>query len=171
MKTLYLMGKGAALNDVYRRIRSALSRQYDLSRRVLYERDRRRPVLERTKEVGHTTIVNNVVVNEVVNVNYVEQKTETTVVERQIATTDNAEQAGKVEGDTLEVYEPKPDETPETAAPPEPKDVEEVAKASETKAQAEGEATTEDQLAPKEVQEAIKERKGGKGRKAKAEAT
>ena len=38
--------------------------------------------------------------------------------------------------------------------------METVAEASETKAQAEGEATTEDRLAPKEVQEAVKERKG-----------
>jgi uncharacterized protein YraI len=142
----------------------------DLPRYYVNDRGRRRSAFDRTRPLGHTTIVNKTVVNNVVNVNYVEQKTETTVVERQIARTDNAEQAGRVEGDTLEVYEPKPDETTETAAPPEPKDVEAVAEASETKAQAEGEATTEDQLAPKEVQEAIKERKGGKGRMAKAEA-
>ena len=105
------------------------------------------------------------VVNNVVNVTYVEQKTQKKVVTRQIARTDDAKQAGKIENDTVEVFEPKPDETPEALAPPEPKPVEEVAKTSETKAQAEGEATTEDALAPPEVEKAVKERKG-KGKKA-----
>lgn len=142
----------------------------DLPRYYVNDRDRRRRDFERTRPVGHTKIVNKTVVNNVVNVNYVEQKTKKKVVKRRIARTDDAEAAGKVEDDTLEVYEPEADEKPEAKGPPEPKDVEEVAKASETKAQAEGEATTEDMLAPKEVQEAAKERKGGKGRKAKAAA-
>ncbi len=116
----------------------------DLPRYYVNDRDRRRRDFERTRPVGHTTIVNKTVVNNVVNVNYVEQKTKKKVVKRRIARTDNAEAAGKVEDDTLEVYEPEADEKPEAKAPPEPKDVEEVAKASETKAQAEGEATTED---------------------------
>jgi uncharacterized protein YraI len=137
----------------------------DLPRYYVNDRDRRRRDFERTRPVGHTTIVNKTVVNNVVNVTYVEQKTKKKVVRRRIAATDNAEAAGKVEGDTLEVYEPKPDETSGAEAPPEPKNVEAVAEESETKGQAEGEATTEDQLAPKEVQEAIKARKG-KGRKA-----
>jgi len=138
----------------------------DLPRYYVNDRGRRRSAFQRTRPVGHTTIVNKTVVNNVVNVNYVEQKTQTKVVERRIARTDNAEQAGKVKGDTLEVYEPEVGESPEANAPPEPKDVETVAEASETKAQAEGEATTEDMLAPPEVQEAAKVRKG---RKAEAE--
>src|SRR5665811_1641045 len=142
----------------------------DLPRHYVHDRARRRRDFERTRPIGHTTIVNKTVVNNVVNVNYVEQKTKTKVVERHIAATDNAEQAGKVEGDTLEVYEPQADETPEAKAPSEPKDVKTVAEASETKAQAEGDATTEDMLAPPEVQEAAKARKGRKRQKAEAEA-
>jgi len=44
-------------------------------------------------------------------------------------------------------------------APEEPTEIEEVANVSETKAQARGEATTEEMLAPPEVREAIKKRR------------
>ncbi|MGH6735683.1 MAG: DUF6600 domain-containing protein [Methyloceanibacter sp.] len=140
----------------------------DLPRHVLYDRDRWRPALERTRPIGHTTIINNkTVVNKVVNVKYVEQKTNKKVVKRKVVKkADEAQQIAKVENDVVEVYEPKPDEKPAKLAPPEPKEVEEVAKASETKEQAEGEATTEEMLAPPEVKEAVTQRKG-KGRKGK----
>ena len=81
--------------------------------RYYVPRDRRRAAFDRTRPVGNTTIINNnVTVNKVVNVTYVEQKTQKKVVTRQITRTADAKQAGKVENDTVEVYEPKADETP-----------------------------------------------------------
>ena len=125
----------------------------------------RRPFFERSRPIGHTTIVNNnTVVNNIVNVQYVEEKTNTKVVEKTIKKTKNINQAGTMEGEALEVYEPALDEKPQTLAPPEPKTVEEVAANSETKGQAEGTAGTEDMLTPPEVDQALKERKSKKAR-------
>jgi len=132
----------------------------DLQRQIVRDRDRQRPILERSRPLGNTTITNNnVVVNTVVNVTYVEEKTQEKVVERKIAKAKDAEAAGKVEGDVVEIFQPAAEETPADFAPPEPKRIEEVAEESETKDQAEGEATTEEMLVPPEIQKAEEERK------------
>ena len=130
-----------------------------------YVRDRR-PFIEQSRPIGHTTIVNNnTVVNNVVKVEYVEEKTNTEVVEKTIQKTKNINEAGRTDGDALEVYEPALDKKPEIGAPAEPKKVEEVAAISETKGQAEGAAGTEDMLTPPEVEQALKERKSMKARR------
>ena len=127
----------------------------DLQQQIVYDRDRQRPILERTQPLGNTTITNtNVVVNNVVNVTYVEEKTREKVVERKIAKAKDAKEAGKVEGDAIEIFQPAAGEIPANLAPPEPKKVEDVAKESETKDQAEGEATTEEMLVPPEIKKA-----------------
>ena len=129
-----------------------------------YVRDRR-PFIEQSRPIGHTTIVNNTVVNNVVKVEYVEEKTNTEVVEKTIQKTKNINEAGRTDGDALEVYEPALDKKPEIGAPAEPKKVEEVAAISETKGQAEGAAGTGAMLTPPEVEQALKERKSMKARR------
>lgn len=127
----------------------------DLQGQIVRDRDRQRPILEGTRSLGNTTITNNnVVVNNVVNVTYVEEKTQEKVVERKIAKAKDAEEAGKVKGDAVEIFQPPAGETPADLAPAKPKKVEEVAKESETKDQAEGEATTEEMLVPPEIKKA-----------------
>jgi len=133
----------------------------DLPRYYIHDYDRRQRLFESTRPIGHTTIVNNTVVNNVVNVNYVEQHTNETVVEHQIRRTRDFEKAGRVEGDVVEVYRPGLQEARGRFAPEDPTEIEEVANLSKTKGQARGEATTEELLAPPEVREAIKKRKGG----------
>lgn len=126
----------------------------DLQGQIVHDRNRRRPILERSRALGNTTITNNnVVVNNVVNVTYVEEKTKEKVVERKIGRAKDAKAAG-VEGDVVEIFQPAADVTPADLAPPEPKTIKEVAEESQTKGQAEGEATTEEMLVPPEIQKA-----------------
>jgi hypothetical protein len=139
----------------------------DLPRYYIHDYDRRQRLFESARPIGHTTIVNNTVVNNVVNVNYVEQHTNEKVIEHQIRRTRDFEESGKVQGDVVEVYRPGLREGRGRFAPEEPTEIEEVAKVSKTKGQARGEAATEEMLAPPEVREAIKKRKGG-GPKGKA---
>ena len=149
---------GNAVPDYYWQVvpsRAFLSN--DLNRQIVRDRNRYGPLLERTRPIGNTTITNNnVVVNNVVNVTYVEQQTQERVVEKKIAVTDNAKAAGKVEGDAVEVYQPSVAEVsdPKELAPPEPKKIEEVAKESQTKEQGEGQAATDEMLVPPEIKKA-----------------
>ena len=129
----------------------------DLPRRIVRDRDRFNPILRETQPLGNVTVVNNTtVVNNVVNVTYVEEKTRKKVVVHKVERTKDESKAkgkaGKVEGGAIEVFQPAADQAPETVAPPKPKAIEEVAAQSETKEQAEGAATTEELLVPKEIQ-------------------
>ena len=129
----------------------------DLSREIVRDRDRYRPIIERTRPIGNTTITNNnVVVNNVVNVTYVEQQTQERVVERTIAVTDNPKEAGRVEGDAVEIYQPAVAEVsdPKELAPSEPKKIEDLAAESQTKDQGEGQPATDEMLVPPEVKKA-----------------
>jgi len=135
----------------------------DLQRQIVRDRNRQRPILERSRALGNTTITNNnVVVNNVVNVTYVEEKTQEKVVERKIAKAKDAKAAGKVEGDAVEIFQPAAEATPADLAPPEPKTIGEVAEQSATKNQAEGQATTEEMLVPPEIQKVQDKRKAAK---------
>jgi uncharacterized protein YraI len=135
----------------------------DLQGQIVRDRNRQRPILERSRALGNTTITNNnVVVNNVVNVTYVEEKTQEKVVERKITRAKDAKAAGKVEGDAVEIFQPSAESTPADLAPPEPKTIGEVATQSATKEQAEGQATTEEMLVPPEIQKAQEKRKAAK---------
>jgi uncharacterized protein YraI len=129
----------------------------DLPGRIVRDRNRYDPILRDSRPLGNVTVVNNnVVVNNVVNVTHIEQKTRKKVVVHKVERTKDESKAkgkgGKVEGAAIEVFQPAADQAPETLAPPKPKAIEEVAAQSETKGQAEGAATTEELLVPKEVQ-------------------
>jgi len=129
----------------------------NLSQVIVRDRARIRPVIEHARPLGNVTVVNNVVVNKLVNVKYVEEKTKKKVVVHKVERTKDAAKAGKVEGDVVEVFEPVAGQEPEAAAPPEPKKIEEVAAESKTKEQAGGEPSTEELLVPPAVKEAMKD--------------
>jgi uncharacterized protein YraI len=130
----------------------------DLSERIVRDRDRSRPIIERTQPLGNVTINNNnVVVNNSVNVNYVEEKTQQKVVTRRIARGTDPKGGSKVEADAVEMFQPAAEEKPKDVAPPKPKKIEEVAKESQTKEQAGSEAATEQMLVPAEIKKATGE--------------
>ena len=127
----------------------------DLSRYILRDEPRYEPILQETRPLGNVAINNNVVVNNVVNVNYVEQKTNEKIVVHQIEKTPDANNAGKIQGGAIEVFQPGPDQRPKVAAPPRPKNIEEVAAQTKTKEQGAGKPSTEELLVPPEVKKPL----------------
>ena len=124
----------------------------DLPRRIVRDRNRFNPILRETQPLGNVTINNNnVVVNNVVNVNYIEEKTNEKVVVHKVEKTGDEKKAGKVQGDSVEIFQPAADKTPDPVAPPKPKQIEEVAAESKTKEQSGGAPATDELLVPPEI--------------------
>jgi uncharacterized protein YraI len=129
----------------------------DLPRYIVRDRDRYDPILAGTRPLGNVTVVNNTVVNNVVNVTYVEQKTNKKVVVYKVERTkdESRGKGGKFKGDAIEVFEPAPEAKPKVAAPTETKPIEKVAAESKTKEQGGGAPTTEELLVPAEVKKPL----------------
>ncbi len=125
---------------------------HDLPRKIVRDKDRFNPILRETQPLGNVTINNNnVVVNNVVNVTYVEEKTKEKVVVHKVEKTKDEAKSGKVEGAAIEIFQPAADKTPDPVAPPAPKQIEEVAAESKTKEQSEGAPSTDALLVPPEI--------------------
>ena len=125
---------------------------HDLPRKIVRDKNRFNPILRETQPLGNVTINNNnVVVNNVVNVTYVEEKTKEKVVVHKVEKTKDEAKSGKVEGEAIEIFQPAAEQTPEAAAPSAPKQVEEVAAESKTKEQSEGAPSTDALLVPPEI--------------------
>ncbi len=129
----------------------------DLSQRIVRDRDRSRPIIERAQPLGNVTVINNVIVNNNVTVNYVEEKTQQKVVIRRIERGNDPKDGSRVEADAVEIFQPAAEEKPKDVAPPKPKNIEEVAKESQTKEQAGSEAATDEMLVPAEIKKATGE--------------
>ena len=124
----------------------------DLPRRIVRDKNRFNPILRETQPLGNVTINNNnVVVNNVVNVTYVEEKTNEKVVVHKVEKTRDEKKSGKVQGDAIEIFQPAAEKTPDPVAPPKPKQIEEVAAESKTKEQGGGAPSTDQLLVPPEV--------------------
>ena len=120
----------------------------DLPKRIVRDKKRFNPIL---RETAAQLLSYYVVVNNVVNVTYVEQKTEQKVIVHNVEKTKDEKQAGRVEGAAVEVFQPAADQAPSVVAPPAPKPIEEVAQESPTKQQNEGAPSTEELLVPAEI--------------------
>ncbi len=106
-------------------------------------------IVNQTQVIGDVNIVNNVVVNNVVNVTFVEEKTKQTVVAHKVALTADADQSGAVQGDTIEVFQPlAAAPSAVEAPPPEVTPIEQVGQQSLTVGQAGNERATEDLVPP-----------------------
>ena len=124
----------------------------DLPRRIVRDKNRFNPILRETQPLGNVTINNNnVVVNNAVNVTYVEEKTNEKVVVHKVEKTKDEKKASKVQGDSVEIFQPAGDKTPDPVAPPKPKQIEEVAAESKTKQQGGGAPSTDQLLVPPEI--------------------
>jgi len=124
----------------------------DLPRKIVRDKDRFRPILRETQPLGNVAVTNNnVVVNNVVNLNFVEEMTKKKVVVHKVEKTKDEGKAGKVEGEAIEIFQPAPEQKPAVVAPPAPKQIEEVAAESKTKEQGEGAPSTEELLVPPEI--------------------
>ena len=124
----------------------------DLPRRIVRDRDRFDPIFRETRPLGNVTINNNnVVVNNVVNVTYIEEQTNEKVIVHKVEKTEDEKKAGKVQGDAVEIFQPAAEKATEPMAPPKPKQIEEVAAESKTKEQGGGAPSTDQLLVPPEV--------------------
>ena len=124
----------------------------DLPRRIVRDKNRFNPILRETQPLGNVTITNNnVVVNKVVNVNYIEQKTNERVVVHKVERAKDEKTAGKLQGDSIEIFQPAAETATEPVAPPKPKQIDEVAAESKTKEQGGGAPSTDQLLVPPDV--------------------
>ena len=125
--------------------------EVDLSGHIVRDRDRVRRVISRG-EIESVRVENNIVVNNFINVNFIEEKTEKKVVIHEERVADKPESAGKADDNTVAIFNAEVKDESE-AKPKEVKKVEEVAKEREakgivpeegaTESAAEGGATTE----------------------------
>jgi hypothetical protein len=105
-------------------------------------------IVNQTQVIGGVSIENNIVVNNVINIEYVEEKTQEEVVAREITLTSEAPEGGAVEGDVVSIYQPPAaDLTPE-AAPAEVTPVEQAEQESATAGQAADQPSTEELVPP-----------------------
>ena len=112
---------------------------------VIKDRHEREQIVRDTEPVGPVKVVNNIVVNNVIDVDFIEKETKKEVKEVEVKPTDQPEQA-KVEGDAVAVFQGDVKEEAD-AKPAEVKDVEEVkqvqAKRKDKPTENAGEASTE----------------------------
>jgi uncharacterized protein YraI len=127
----------------------------DLARYIVRDESHYEPILQETRPLGNVAINNNVVVNNVVNVTYVEQKTNEKVVVHQVENTPDASKAGKIEGGAIQVFRPAAGQPPKVAAPPQPKKIEDVALQTKTKEQGAGKPSTDELLVPPEIKKPL----------------
>jgi ribosomal protein L21 len=123
----------------------------DLPRRIVRDQAQMKPVLERTQPLTNVTINNTVVVNNAVTPQFVEEKTQEKVVVHKVERTQDASKAGKVEGGSVDIFQPAADQKPAVATPPKPKKIEEVAAESKTKEQAGAAPATDNLMLPPEI--------------------
>jgi hypothetical protein len=115
--------------------------EVDLSGHIVRDRDRVRRVISRG-EIEPVRVENNIVVNNVITVNFIEEKTEKKVVIHEERAADKPESAGKADDNTVAIFNAEVQDEPE-AKPKEVKKVEEVAKEREAKGIAPEEGATE----------------------------
>ncbi|HET7714728.1 MAG TPA: DUF6600 domain-containing protein [Bauldia sp.] len=113
---------------------------------ILRDEDERRPSLERARPIGNVRIENNVVVNNVINIEYVEQKTKEQVVPREVVITNEAARQAETSEEVVRIYQPPVAEAPVTESPPAVLPEEVAAQQSQTAGQAGDEPPTEDRV-------------------------
>ncbi|TIM21658.1 MAG: hypothetical protein E5Y61_31910, partial [Mesorhizobium sp.] len=101
-------------------------------------------IVEAAEPAGDVTIQNNVVINKVIDVDVIEKETSQQVTVVEVSETETPEQAGKLENNTVTVFEGEVKADPD-AKPAELKDIEEVkqVQAGRKSKPTEGAATTE----------------------------
>lgn len=94
---------------------------------VIHDDRERRRAWQRARPLGHVRVVNNIVINNVVDVDFIERRAKRKVRAVEIADADNPREAGKRRGDAVAIYNPKVKDDPD-ARPAKVVDIEEVKK-------------------------------------------
>ena len=99
----------------------------NLDRVVIRGGDRHR-FYELSEPLGPVVVENNVVVNNVININYIEEQTNEKVVVREVRESDSVDSADREDGETVQVFAPEVAEPTGDAKPEKVVEVEEVKK-------------------------------------------
>jgi hypothetical protein len=105
-------------------------------------------IINQTEPAGTVKIENDVVVNNAIDVDYVEQQTGENFVARELALTSTESEAGEITEETVELYHPPESELEPAEAPDELVPEEQVAQESATAGQVGDEPATEDLVPP-----------------------
>ena len=105
-------------------------------------------IIDNSQEVGTVNVVNNIVVNNDIDITYVEQASGQAVEVRDVALTSSEQESGQIRGNTVEIYHPEPQALAATEAPAEVATEEQVAQESNTSGQQGSEAATDDTVPP-----------------------
>ncbi len=105
-------------------------------------------IVNNSREVGTVNVVNNIVVNNNIDITYVEQATGQSVEVRDVALTSSEQKRGQLIGNTVEIYHPEPQALIPTKAPTEVATEEQVAQEPSTAGQQGSEPATEDMVPP-----------------------
>ena len=105
-------------------------------------------IVNNSREVGTVNVVNNIVVNNDIDITYVEQATGQPVEVRDVALTSSEQKSGQLIGNTVEIFHPEPQALVPTEAPTEVATEEQVAQEPSTAGQQGSEPATEDMVPP-----------------------
>ncbi len=105
-------------------------------------------IVNNSREVGTVNVVNNIVVNNDIDITYVEEATGQPVEVRDVALTSSEQNNGQLIGNTVEIYHPEPQALIPTEAPTEVTTEEQVAQEPTTAGQQGSEPATEDMVPP-----------------------
>ena len=119
----------------------------NLAEVILRNDDRdRRGYLDRAQPIGNVTVVNNTVVNNVINIKYVEEKTRERVVPREVVITNDESRQAEASDQVVRIYQPPVTEAPATQTPPAVLPADVAAEQSQTAGQAGDELATDDRV-------------------------
>ncbi|PBB77591.1 hypothetical protein CK218_29665 [Mesorhizobium sp. WSM3879] len=122
----------------------------DVSVAVTRDRSEFVRIVEAAQPAGDVTIQNNVVVNKVIDVDVIEKETDQKVTAVKVSKTDAPEQSGKLENDTVAVFEGEVKADPK-AKPAKLKDIEQVKQVQAGRKSKPTEGASADQAEPKET--------------------
>ncbi|MEO8224780.1 MAG: DUF6600 domain-containing protein, partial [Gammaproteobacteria bacterium] len=105
-------------------------------------------IINNSQEVGTVNVVNNVVINNNIDITYVERASGQQVEVRDVALTKTEAEGGKIAGNTLEIYHPEPQALVPTEAPAEVATEEQAAAESTTTGQEAGGPATDENVPP-----------------------
>jgi uncharacterized protein YraI len=134
-------------NYYWRAVRAQDFQSQDISNVVIGDNNTIINIINQTETVNTVEIVNNVVVNNAIEVEYVEQATGQSVVPREL-TLASAQEQSEVTDEAVRMYHPPPSELGPAAAPEQVVPEEQVAAESTTAGQEGDEPATEDLVPP-----------------------
>ena len=139
---------GSIPNYYWRAVRAQDFQSDNIRTVVISDRNIINTIVNETQEAGTVSVVNNVVVNNQIEVNFVEEQTGVPVVAREVALTSSEQRNGELTEKTVEIFHPAAAEVEPVEAPEEVASIEEAAQQAATAGQSGDQPATEDLVPP-----------------------